>query len=103
MTACHLQSAQCELGALYAQGLTRDYCKGRIMAILFAEPEWKIRPGWRIYFSAIKLMGALQKFTGCGAKSLCLETLLDDKGRVLANAVHSPLSPGIQFHANFAI
>lgn len=98
-------NAQCESGALYVEGLTGDYRKARIMVILFAEARWKIRPGWRIYFSTIKRLPgvALQKFTDCGAKSFCVETRLDDMGRFLANAVHMPLSPGIQFPANFAI
>ena len=74
MTALCLGMQQCELGALYIEGLTGDYRKARIMVILFAEPRWKIRPGWRIYFSAMNLMGgagqggALQKFTDCGAE-----------------------------------
>ena len=48
----------CELGALYIEGLTGDYHKARIMVILFAEPRWKIRPGWRIYFSTMMGGGA---------------------------------------------
>lgn len=51
-------NAPCESGALYVEGLTGDYCKARIMVILFAEARWKIRPGWRIYFSAIELIRA---------------------------------------------
>lgn len=47
--------------------------------------------------------GALQKFTDCGAKSLRLETLLDDMDGFPANTTHSPLSPGLQFPVNFAI
>jgi hypothetical protein len=69
-TALHLQNDQCESEALDVQGLTGDYQKARIMVILFAEPRWKIKPGWRIYFSAIKPTGSLQKFTDCGAESL---------------------------------
>lgn len=73
------------------------------MVILFAEPRKKIRPGWGIYFSAIKLMGALQKFTDCGGGSPHLETLLDDKAESCRILCIPPLSSGIQFPVNFAI
>lgn len=52
----HMQNAQCESGALYVKGLTGDYRKAGIMVTLFAEPRWKIRTGWRIYFVTIRLM-----------------------------------------------
>lgn len=104
MTALRLQNDQCESGALYVEGFTGDYCKARIMVILFAEPRWKIRPGGRIYFSAVKLTGRLFKSSLTVAlKSVHLEALLDDVGRFPANTVYTPLSPGIQFPANFAI
>ena len=107
MTALRLQNAQCESGALYVEGFTGDYCKARIMVILFAEPRWKIRPGGRIYFSAIKLTGwgavLFKSSLTVALKSVHLEALLDDMGRFPANTVHTPLSPGIQFPANFAI
>lgn len=109
MTALCLGMQQYELGALYIEGLTGDYRKARIMVILFAEPRWKIRPGWRIYFSAMKLMerggreALFKSSLTVALKSVHLETLLDGMGRFPANTVHALLSPGIQFPANFAI
>lgn len=78
--------------------------KARIMVILFAEPRWNIRREQRIYFSAIKRTGGLFKSSLTVAlKSVRLETVLDNRGRLPANTRHTPLSPGIQFPANFAI
>lgn len=57
------QNAQCESGALHVQGLTGNYPMAGIRVILFAEPRWKIRPGWRIYFCHKAEGGALQKFS----------------------------------------